>query len=257
VDTLITASPEFFEGRSREDVRLFFQTAAGFMGEKIGADNIVSAVVHMDEKTPHLHLVFVPLTKDGRLSAKEIIGNRQTLSKWQDEYYAKMVRAFPDLERGRLAAETGRKHIPTRVLKEAVHLTKEFADINNAIGAIGVLNAGKQKEAVIEKLIKILPQLEDFYTWVKGYRKRFIGLEKDNAALTKQVAGLKGKIGELNTDIRNMEYRHKEDTKAIRWENLKLAAEVQNLKRYIEKIPDDIKQEIRKRTRQRDRSLER
>ena len=36
----------------------------------------MSAVVHMDEKTPHLHLTFVPLTKDNRLCAKEIIGNR-------------------------------------------------------------------------------------------------------------------------------------------------------------------------------------
>ncbi|EOS67778.1 hypothetical protein C818_03943 [Lachnospiraceae bacterium MD308] len=38
----------------------------------------------MDEKTPHLHLTFVPLTKDNRLCAKEIIGNRANLTKWQD-----------------------------------------------------------------------------------------------------------------------------------------------------------------------------
>jgi hypothetical protein len=55
-----------------------------------------------------------------------------------------------------------------------------------------------------------------------------------------------------------MEYSHRQDTKTLKWENLKLAAEVQNLKRYVEKIPDDIKQEIRKRTRQHPaRSLER
>ena len=46
----------------------------------------VSAVVHMDEKTPHMHLCFVPLTEDGRLCAKEIIGNKKKLTWWQDEF---------------------------------------------------------------------------------------------------------------------------------------------------------------------------
>lgn len=40
----------------------------------------------MDEKTPHLHLVFVPLTEDNRLCPKEIIGNRANLTKWQDDF---------------------------------------------------------------------------------------------------------------------------------------------------------------------------
>ena len=48
----------------------------------------------MDEKTPHLHLCFVPLTADGRLSAKEIIGNRKNLVKWQDEFWQHMVKQY-------------------------------------------------------------------------------------------------------------------------------------------------------------------
>ena len=54
---------------------------------------------HMDEKTPHLHLVFVPLTKDNRLCAKEIIGNRANLTKWQDEdvYKRQQYRYFISL----------------------------------------------------------------------------------------------------------------------------------------------------------------
>ena len=80
----------------------------------------MSAVVHMDEKTPHLHLAFVPLTKDNRLCAKEIIGNRANLTKWQDDFHACMVEQYPDLERGESASKTGRKHIPTRLFKQAV-----------------------------------------------------------------------------------------------------------------------------------------
>ena len=74
VDTLVTASPEFFKGKSPKEIQAFFQRAAAFLIGRVGRENIVSAVVHMDEKTPHLHLTFVPLTKDNRLCAKEISG---------------------------------------------------------------------------------------------------------------------------------------------------------------------------------------
>lgn len=63
VDTLITASPEFFKGKSPKEIQSFFQRAADFLIGRVGRKNIVSAVVHMDEKTPHLHLTFVPLTQ--------------------------------------------------------------------------------------------------------------------------------------------------------------------------------------------------
>ena len=70
------------------------------------------------------HLTFVPLTKDNRLCAKEIIGNRANLTKWQDDFHAYMVEKYPDLERGESASKTGRKHIPTRLFKQEVHLSK-------------------------------------------------------------------------------------------------------------------------------------
>ena len=76
VDTLITASPDFFKKKSPKEIQDFFQRAADFLIGRVGKENIVSAVVHMDEKTPHLHLVFVPLTEDnygcGKTTAKRL-----------------------------------------------------------------------------------------------------------------------------------------------------------------------------------------
>ena len=69
VDTLITASPEFFWNMTHEKMVEYFQRAVDFMKLKIRPDMIFSAVVHLDEKTPHLHLCFVPLTEDNRLTA--------------------------------------------------------------------------------------------------------------------------------------------------------------------------------------------
>ena len=67
VETLITASPEFFEGKSEKEIRAFFQHAVSFLKNELGEDRLIAAPVHMDEKTPHMHLSFVPITKDGRL----------------------------------------------------------------------------------------------------------------------------------------------------------------------------------------------
>ena len=74
VDTLVTVSPEFAQEHATE-MPEYFTRAFTFLKERVGEENIISAVVHLDETTPHMHLCFVPLTKDNRLSAKEILGN--------------------------------------------------------------------------------------------------------------------------------------------------------------------------------------
>lgn len=77
VEVLITATPEFFKGKKKSEIRAYFQTALEFIEKYQDAKTILSAVVHMDEKTPHMHLSFVPITQDGRLCAKEILGNKK------------------------------------------------------------------------------------------------------------------------------------------------------------------------------------
>jgi hypothetical protein len=135
VDTLITASPDFFKNKKREEIREFFKAAVEFLSQKIGRGNIFSAVVHLDEKTPHMHLCFTPITEDGRLSAKEIIGNRTQLTRWQDGFFNHMVKKFPNIERGESASVTGRRHILVRVFKQAVHLTRKAAQIQSVLTA--------------------------------------------------------------------------------------------------------------------------
>ena len=63
--------------KKRAEIRVFFEEALRFLEQHQSKGTILSAVVHMDEKTPHMHLCFVPLTEDGRLSAKDIMGNKK------------------------------------------------------------------------------------------------------------------------------------------------------------------------------------
>ena len=125
VEALITATPEFFKGKKRAEIKEFFNEALEFIKQNQAPETIISAVVHLDEKSPHMHLCFVPLTEDKRLCAKEILGNKKKLTQWQDKYWEHMVKKYPDLERGESASETGRDHIPTRVFKQMARLNKQ------------------------------------------------------------------------------------------------------------------------------------
>lgn len=86
VEVLFTVSTGYFDGKSQDEIRAYYAHSLEFLKKYQHPGTIVSAVVHMDEGTPHMHVVFVPLTEDKRLSAKDIIGNRKKLVQWQDQY---------------------------------------------------------------------------------------------------------------------------------------------------------------------------
>lgn len=97
LDTIYTASPQFFQERTNAENDKFFQDCLKFHESHFG--HIISAVVHYDETTPHLHVISVPLTKDGRLSARDVIGNKAKMTKTQDQFFEQVGRGY-GLERG-------------------------------------------------------------------------------------------------------------------------------------------------------------
>ena len=194
VEALVTASPEFFKGKKRAEIRTFFEEAVRFITKHQDKSTIISAVVHMDEKTPHMHLSFVPLTPDKRLSAKDIVGNKKKLTWWQDSFWKHMVRKYPDLERGESASETGRTHIPPRLFKEAAHLNRQRDMLMKLLGEVNPLNA-KKKSAEIEALLEqYIPGVERMQTQMRKYDAAYKALQAENAGLKKQVNSSKESI---------------------------------------------------------------
>ena len=236
VDTLVTASPEFFKGKSTQETAAYFKWATEFLADRVGRENIISAVVHMDEKTPHLHLTFVPLTKDNRLCAKEVIGNRASLTKWQDDFHAYMAEKYPDLERGESAKAMGRKHIPTRLFKQAVSLTKQGKKIVQTLDSITVFNAGKQKEEALQLLRKWFPQMENFLGQLKKYQVTIDDLISQNQELEARA-----KAGE-NGKIKNAMERAKQES------------ELRELHRLMERIPPELLAELRQEVKKEDKN---
>ena len=186
VEALVTASPEFFKDKTNQEIKAYFEYALEFLKSKQNTQTFISAVVHMDEKTPHLHLCFVPLTADGRLSAKEIIGNRKNLVKWQDEFWQHMVKQYPELERGESASQTGREHIPPRIFKEMTQLTKQKEHLDALLVGINPFN-GKSRAAEISKVLdSYIPAVSKMRTELNRYQVAFTETAAENRQLKKK-----------------------------------------------------------------------
>lgn len=95
---LITSDKDFFNGISEKRRDDYFKAGLEFIKKRYGEENIISATVHLDEKTPHMHVNFVPVTKDGRLSAKDLL-NKADFRTLQDDFYKEVSAEF-GLERG-------------------------------------------------------------------------------------------------------------------------------------------------------------
>ena len=197
VETMITASPEFFQGKSQQDIRAYFERALAFMKTKQDPNTFVSAVVHMDEKTPHMHLCFVPITEDGRLSAKDIVGNKKKLTKWLDEYWEYMVKKYPDLERGESASETGRTHLPPRIFKQATRMHRLEQKLRELLGSINPMNAKRVREEILQILDEYIPGVAELMTKSKALKKAEKELRAEIAMLKKEANSSKPSVQRL------------------------------------------------------------
>ena len=98
IEYVLTASPEWWVTASRTEQQQFFDASEKWLADKYGHQNIITATIHRDETSPHLSAFVAPMTKDGRLSAKDFIGNKSKMSKDQTSF-AHVVQHL-GLERG-------------------------------------------------------------------------------------------------------------------------------------------------------------
>lgn len=138
LDAIYTASGDFFKGKSNEENDQFFRDCLEFHQRKFG--HVISAVIHYDETTPHLHILSVPLTHDGRLSAREIVGNRANLSRMQTEFFEQVGRGY-GLERGvQMDGQEKKKRITAQEHK----LREVTAEKQKQLEELGAIKHSKQ-----------------------------------------------------------------------------------------------------------------
>ena len=158
----------------------------GFVCHEFGEENIASFIVHLDETGPHAHCVFVPLTADGRLSSKEVLGGKNKIEARQHmrdlhTRLAEVNRKY-GLDRGDDIQVTGARHRSTAEYNRDLH--RENARL----------------ETLIDDNREQLRQLEDE---IRKSERRVKGLTTMIANLERQEAELNDEIAQLESDIEN------------------------------------------------------
>ena len=229
VEALITASPEFFKGKKQAEIKEFFNEALEFIQQNQSPETIISAVVHMDEKTPHMHLSFVPLTEDKRLCAKEILGNRKKMTQWQDKFWEHMVKKYPVLERGESASETGRDHIPPRVFKQMTRLTKQMEKLDAMLSDVKFTNYKERTAQIAAFLEEYIPDVAVMETQMKKYQRCFTTAESEKKALKKK-----------NDDLTEALEKSQQQSTVKKLQEARLQSDYERVKGILDRIPPEI-----------------
>lgn len=185
---IITSDSDFFESMSPADTREYFQTAIDFFAERYGSKNLMYAQVHLDERTPHMHLGIVPFDKDNKLTAKTMF-DREALQDIQNELPRYMNERGFKVERGRAGSE-------------AKHLTvQEYKDVQKEIKKQSEVLDGVKKEL---ESVKNVTRTKDFLDELDSKSKKtLLGndvkiSQKDYQELKEQLLGADKSLLEMD-----------------------------------------------------------
>ena len=255
-ELLFTATKDFFKDMGNEELMLWANTCMEFVYNDLGytKEQVLHATIHLDEKTPHIHCVVVPLVKkyDKRtdterytISKKQYIKDKIHLSELQDMYHKRLTDKGFDLERGIKGSDN--KHIKI----------KEYKSITNKLNHELNVKSDKLDKAMI-----------DFEEKIKTNKKipfdnKHVVLEKETFESMNNVIKESKKIKELQPKLNKVfnevdsyansykslekeNQKYKNEVNRLENENDKLKEENRSLKNYIEAILMAIKKFFRK-----------
>lgn len=267
---IITSDKQFFDKIGEEETKRYFETAYNFVAEykNLGEQYIMSAKVHMDEETPHMHLIFLPVvhTQDkkgnniDKLACSEFWKEKDSYRRLQDAFYQYMTSHNFKLERGVPKEETGREHIDIKEYKEITNFDKTKEKLQNIklelpdvpdIDDIRMARWSKKRdEKILEDIIKPKDDLiNELYQnnllmhqqllrqakmveEAEKYQKERNKIIADNIDLHKQVDNIKA------------EYQQKEDN--LEWKYEYRINKLEKENGYLHKVIDKFRETIHK-----------
>ena len=267
---IITSDKQFFDKIGEEETKRYFETAYNFVTEykNLGEQYIMSAKVHMDEETPHMHLIFLPVVhttdKKGnaidKLACSEFWKEKDSYRRLQDAFYQYMTSHNFKLERGVPKEETGREHIDIKEYKEITNFDKTKEKLQNIklelpdvpdIDDIRMARWSKKRdEKILEDIIKPKDDLiNELYQnnllmhqqllrqakmveEAEKYQKERNKIMADNIDLHKQVDNIKA------------EYQQKEDN--LEWKYEYRINKLEKENGYLHKVIDKFRETIHK-----------
>ena len=268
---IITSDKQFFENIGEEETKRFFETAYKFVCEykNLGEQYILSAKVHNDEETPHMHLVFLPVvhTQDkkgnniDKLACSEFWKERDSYRQLQNSFYEYMVSHNFELERGLPVEETNRKNVDLKTFKEITNFDKAKEKLSNiklelpevpSLENINVNRLSKKRdEKILEEIIKpkdnmITELYQDniflrqellrkskMFEKAEKYQKEREKIMEDNENLHNEVEQIKSEYKQKEFDI---EWKYISKIRGLEKENIHLYKIIDKFKETIGKF---------------------
>lgn len=216
---ILGSDKEFFDGISPETQKRFFDDCAEFFAERYGKENVISAVVHLDESTPHLHFNLIPVT-GGRLCAKELF-DRAALRELQTDFYEVVGKKY-GLKRGKEGSTA--KHLDTVAFK-----TKKMTEA--AEEKIREAEEAQTAAKPVKELLESYESARSEKIPFSGKKKEteIIALRMKNSELEKQNSVLAKDNGDLYDEL-----KRKEKTATVNEGAVKL------LEKLLEYAPEEL-----------------
>lgn len=215
---IVTSDNETMDALGADRQREFFQDSVKWFSDRYGADRVLNATVHMDETTPHLHIGVMPITQDGRLSAKAIF-TKTEMKAIQTEFTRDVGEKY-GLERGVEGSE--RTHLSEARFKEqkALEMANEHGAIAQELQIIAEDCKQELSEATrsLETVKQELSAMQDRKDTLQGEIERLEAIDKQakvrvHEALEKQkpvLLDLQKRISEAKSELSVVETAVKE-----------------------------------------------
>ena len=277
-EMVFTSDQEFFNRIGEQETKRYFDECHKFICnyKNLGEENIISAVVHLDEGAPHLHLMFVPVVhskdKNGnpieKICARDFWKGRDSYRKLQDAYFNHVKSKGFDLERGLYVEETKRKHMSVEKFKQVTNYAKTKEILKNITLELPetpeikdikklVLNRDekiakeiiKPKDELIKQLYnenislhKELSKQTEIINIAEDFVKEKENMENENKNL-EQTIGLLKETTEQNQEDLKIEYENKIDHIENKYQKKikELEKENKSLNKIIDKFKDNLK----------------
>lgn len=278
-EMVFTSDQKFFDKIGYEESKRYFEESYKFICEykNLGEQNIISAVVHMDEDTPHMHLLFIPVihttdkqgNKIDKVCCRDFWKGKNSYRDLQNSYFKHISEKGFKLERGELVEVTDREHYSVQEYKKITNFenTKELLksiklelpetpDIKDFKKIM--LNRDekikneiiKPKDDLIKKLynenISLHKELSRQTTIIDKAEK----FEKEQKYLLNYNTELKVKCRNLELDFSNKEkelkYKYEHETYKIDYQYQKIINKLENENNYLKKVIEKFKITVQK-----------
>ena len=237
-ELLFTSDNDFFKGMSKKEIRKWANTCMDFVYNDLGykKEQILHATIHMDEKTPHLHCVVVPLirkfdkrtnTEKWTISKKQYIKDKNHLSELQDKYYERLINNGFKLERGIKNSDNEHisvkefkkitKKLDNRLEKQNYLMTRDYEELEEKLKTSKPTITGKEVKidkdtydtlnrfmSTSKQVIKEIPKNQALFNELNDYTHNYRQLEKEKHNVEIEVRKLEIKNEELEKENKRL-----------------------------------------------------